>query len=212
MNIEIRELTIRFPGMPRPLLEIPSRQVGRGAALLVRGASGCGKTSLLHTITGLLRPHAGEVLLDDQSLSSLSERRRAHLRRHRIGVIFQRLNLLEHLTARENVRLGKPGVTAANADSALERLGLGDARTRPGYQLSLGEQQRVAVARVLAARPALILADEPTSALDDHNAEAVMDALFGERERGATLIVATHDERIVDRFPEAWRIEEGQVR
>lgn len=212
MRIELRDLTIRFPGMPHPLLEVPERVVESGEALLIRGASGSGKTSLLHTLTGLLRPHAGEVLLDGEPLSRLREGARARLRRHRIGVVFQRLNLLEHLSACENVRLGRPGVRAADAERALARLGLGDAANRPGHELSLGEQQRVAIARVLAAGPQLILADEPTSALDDANAESVMEALFAERDRGATLIVATHDARIVPRFATCWHVAEGGIR
>lgn len=212
MDVFVKDLVIRFPGMEKPLLEIPEATVKSGERLLIRGASGSGKTSFLHTLTGLLDPAAGDVRLGGKWIARLNERQRCALRRESVGFIFQRLNLLEHLTAVENVQLGVPGksVTREAAVRALDRVGMARHADSLAFHLSLGEQQRVAVARVLAASPGLIIADEPTSSLDQTNAERVMDALF-EAARGGTLLVATHDDRIKSRFARAWTVEGGRL-
>ena len=139
--------------------------------------------------------------LGPHALRALSDEARCHLRRKHVGIVFQKLNLLDHLTACENVLLALPPAPAsmAVALSALERLGLKDLAHTSSAAMSLGEQQRVAVARVVASRPDIILADEPTSSLDQINADAVMQALFDVSE-GRTLVVVSHDRRIQKRF------------
>lgn len=213
MEIEIDSLVVQPPGTQAPLLRVPSRVVPSGRRLALRGESGSGKTTFLHTLAGLLPAASGGVRLGDTWLRTLDEDRRCSLRRGRVGLVFQRINLIEHFSVWENLRLGSPGkpVRRDRAAAALESVGMTGSLDRIAWTLSLGQQQRVAVARVLVAEPALVLADEPTSALDDESAEKVVDALLRFAAGGRTLLVATHDRRIFDRFDETWSIEQGVV-
>jgi putative ABC transport system ATP-binding protein len=223
MNITLSNIVLQFHGMKEPLLETGTHQLDTGTRLLIRGGSGTGKTSLLHVMAGLLDPYRGSAAIDDRSMNTLSEGARCKLRRENIGFIFQKLNILGHLTAAENVMLSRPGrsISRKQAIEALERVGVDSLADQQAHFLSLGEQQRVAVARVVVSRPPVILADEPTSSLDDRNAERVMDTLFeviqggGEpssksKPRGI-LIVATHDARIRPRFEQQWELKEGRI-
>ena len=194
------------------VLALPHLQIERGEHHLLLGGSGSGKTTLLHVLAGLLRPDAGTVALDGQDLYSLSETARDRVRGRRIGLVFQQLHLVGALTAGQNLLLAssmaglKPDRDRARA--LLDRLGIGDKDSALPDQLSQGQRQRVAVARALMNRPALLFADEPTSALDDQSAAATIDLLLEEADReGATLVVATHDSRITDRF--AHRLDLG---
>lgn len=201
MDIRLSNIEVRLPSSGRLLFRIGAYGVASGARVLVEGASGLGKTTLLHLIAGLFLPDSGEVHVGPHVVHALSDEARCRLRRRHIGLIFQRLNLLDHLTACENVLLGLPPgrSSTAIARAALERLGMTSLAHARSASLSLGEQQRVAVARVVAARPDVILADEPTSSLDRANADAVMDALF-ETAAGRTLVVVSHDQRLRSRF------------
>ena len=201
MEIRLERIQVRLPPGDRLLFRIGAYHVSSGARVLIEGASGLGKTTLLHMVAGLFLPSAGEVHLGPHALSALSDEARCRLRRKHVGIVFQKLNLLDHLTACENVLLALPSAPASTAMAlaALERLGLRELAHTPGAALSLGEQQRVAVARVVASRPDIILADEPTSSLDQVNADAVMQALFDISE-GRTLVVVSHDRRIQNRF------------
>jgi putative ABC transport system ATP-binding protein len=200
MGISLKEISVFLPRKEKPLFEIAKLELATGSKTLIRGSSGRGKTTLLHLIAGLFLPPTGEITIGETELHRLHEGERSDFRRRNIGIIFQRLNLLEQLTARENVLLGLPG--GANPDSALtalEKLKVADKAEVLTAKLSLGEQQRVAVARVLAAAPAVILADEPTSSLDAENAELVRKNLF-EAAQGKTLVVVSHDERLAKGF------------
>ena len=214
MDLRIRNLVIQFPGMSKPLLEIEDRAISPGSRLLIRGPSGTGKTSLLHIMAGLLDPHRGEVAVNGTQVGRLSEGERCAWRRESVGLVFQRLNLLGHLTALENVLLGSPGASGSRekALAALKRLGVDQLVHTLAYNLSLGEQQRVAVARVTARAPRLILADEPTSSLDAANAQSVVEALLETAGKNGTLIVATHDDRVQSHFSEIWTLEGGRIR
>jgi len=213
MDIELKDIQVKFPGQAEPLLEIANAKLDSGARLLLRGASGSGKTTLLHMITGLQRPTRGDIRLDTQWLGPLGEGALCNLRRDAIGFVFQRLNILDHLTATENVQLGSAGrpLPRTQAVRALKLLNMESHADKLAYQLSLGEQQRVAVARVLALSPRLIIADEPTASLDEANAHRVLDALFEACTTKTTLIVATHDERITGRFEQQWTVEDRSV-
>jgi ABC-type lipoprotein export system ATPase subunit len=204
---------VRLPGRPQPLFAIAALKVPAGSRILIRGPSGTGKTTLLHLLAGQFPPDEGEILLGGRDFSALGGDDRRRLRRDHFGIIFQRMNLIGHLDAAENVGLafapGSPSV-AAKALEALRRMGLEGALRRRCATLSPGEQQRVAVARVLARSPDIVLADEPTSSLDGRNAEAVMEALC-EASAGKTLVVVSHDGRI-DRFFEDARDFEKLVR
>jgi putative ABC transport system ATP-binding protein len=213
LEIRLAALQIQFPKMPEPLLRIRERRIRSGARLLIRGPSGAGKTTLLHVVAGLMDPQQGAAYVDGISRSRMDEGQRCRWRRLEVGVVFQRLNLLGHLTALENVMLATEGGEAARerACAALDRLGLYEIRERLAHRLSLGERQRVAVARVVAREPGLVLADEPTSSLDEFNAQRVMKALRETTDGRGTLIVTTHDTRIEHHFDEVWTLEPGAL-
>lgn len=169
------------------------------------GPSGCGKTTLLSVLAGLLRPSDGTVRIEGQDFYSLPPSTRDRLRGQNFGFVFQTLHLLPSLTLAQNVALAadmagvkpEPG----RLDALLNSLGLTDRSHRKPNALSQGEQQRAAIARAVLLRPRIIVADEPTSALDDANAMAVMDLLEQQaQDTGAALLIATHDNRIKDRF------------
>ncbi|MCA9434923.1 MAG: ATP-binding cassette domain-containing protein [Candidatus Omnitrophica bacterium] len=214
LNIHLSSIRVQFEGMKKPLLQIDDQRAPSGSHLLIRGPSGAGKTTLLHLLAGLLDPQEGAIDIGGNPLHRLSENEKCAWRRNHVGLVFQKLNLLGHLTALENVLLGSPGkgLNREKATAALERLGVHHLADKLAYQLSLGEQQRVAVARVVARKPPLILADEPTSSLDEANAGLVMDVLFETKGHEGTLIVATHDDRVAGRFEKTWRLANGVIR
>lgn len=201
MDVTLENIRMDIAPGPRTLFRFDSLRVRAGERLAIFGPSGVGKTTLLEIIAGLLVPSAGRVIAGGRDLGRMDARERCLLRRYQIGIVFQRLNLIGYLTAGENVLLplspGKASTLASHV--AMRRLGIADKYELRVARLSPGEQQRVAVARVLAGGYPLILADEPTSSLDERNADAVIDALF-EAGRGSTLVVVSHDKRIRARF------------
>ncbi|MEV5330348.1 ABC transporter ATP-binding protein [Nonomuraea sp. N2-4H] len=182
-----------------------SLEIRAGEAVAVMGPSGCGKSTLLNLIAGLDRPSSGRVVVHGEDLGAMNETGLALFRRRRVGMIFQFFNLIDDLSALDNVALAAQltGTTAAQARrralDLLDELGIaGRARMYPAV-LSGGERQRVAVARALMNRPAVLLADEPTGALDSHSGEQVMDLLLDLHQIGQTLLLVTHDERLAER-------------
>jgi putative ABC transport system ATP-binding protein len=186
-------------------LDRVSLEVRAGEAVAVMGPSGCGKSTLLNMIAALDRPTSGTVVVGGEDLGRLNETGRALFRRRRIGMIFQFFNLLDDLTAVDNVALaaqllGTPARQArSRAMELLDELGVADRRNVYPAALSGGERQRVAVARALMNRPALLLADEPTGALDSRAGEQVMDLLLDLNQIGQTLLLVTHDARLATR-------------
>ncbi|NBX24883.1 MAG: ATP-binding cassette domain-containing protein [Planctomycetes bacterium] len=188
-------------------IELPSLEVAAGERVLLAGPSGCGKSTLLWLIAGLIRAEAGEILVAGDRIDAMGESDRDRVRARRIGMVFQTHQLLPAFTAIENVSMA---LLAANeperlhASRSRELLGaLGvdrpDARVS---ELSVGQQQRVAVARAVACRPALVLADEPTASLDPAHADATMTLLeHACRSTGAALLCASHDPAMQARFP-----------
>jgi putative ABC transport system ATP-binding protein len=176
----------------------------RGANLVIKGGeiialygkSGSGKTTLLNILAGLDRPTSGRVSIEGNDLESMGEKGKTDLRRHRLGFVFQFFNLLPTLTAFENVFLSLELAGRPDPDLALQALDSVDLKakaTRYPHELSGGEQQRVAIARALVKEPAIILADEPTGNLDLRTGEQILALLTRRcRERGTTLIMATH--------------------
>ena len=195
-------------GSGRPLFSIRDLKIPQGSHLLIQGASGRGKTTLLHLIAGLFHPLEGEVQVGDQILGKLNDDARCDLRKSTIGLVFQKLNLIDHMTVEENVRLSLPNPKDQTAiDEALAKVNLIGRNHERCAHMSVGEQQRVAIARVLAQRPQIILADEPTSSLDDVNGQAVLEALkLAAKEK--TLIVVSHDHRLTSKFDRVIQFEE----
>ena len=192
--------------------------IERGGFVALRGASGAGKSTLLHLLGGLDLPNAGEILFDSTDLRALSPDALAQWRNRRVGFIFQAYHLLPELSALENVmlpaRLARvaPAEAARRAGQLLERVGLGQRVEHRPYELSGGEQQRVAIARSLVNAPDLILADEPTGNLDSHTGEEIIQLLEALRaERQATFVMATHDARIAARAQRVMELADGQL-
>jgi lipoprotein-releasing system ATP-binding protein len=193
--------------------------VDRGEMVAIVGASGVGKSTLLHVLGGLDAVDAGRVTIGDIDLSSLSDAALVAFRNRHVGFVFQFHHLLPEFTALENaempMRIARtaPAERTARATDLLQRVGLGHRLDhRPGT-LSGGEQQRVAIARALVMQPDLLLADEPTGDLDEHTAET-LHALLREmhRERGLTSIIATHNPRLAAACDRVLRLEAGRLR
>ena len=206
--IRIRDLEFRYPD-GEFVLRVPQLTVKRGAAVAITGASGCGKTTLLHLVAGIRAPLSGSVVVGDVELASLADSARRAMRVRSIGLVFQAFELLDHLNVLDNVLLPyriSPALTLDRAarDRAVELLcsvGVGDRLRRFADRLSHGERQRVAVCRALLPRPGLVLADEPTGNLDPANKEHVLDILFDHVKRNSTtLVVVTHDHELLPRF------------
>lgn len=188
-----------------------------GDSVAIMGPSGCGKTTLLHLLGILDRPSAGTVLFEGVDPWQTGRDARAALRLRRIGFVFQQSNLMPFLSARDNVSLpawrlcGDRQKALEQADALLEKFGLVARSRTPGGELSLGEAQRVAVARALINRPALILADEPTGSLDSASTEAVLGALHEVVRDGTTLLVATHDLRVAATLRRIVHLRDGTI-
>lgn len=207
MLLDITDLQKSFssPDGERTLIvDVPRFTLAAGEQVAVRGASGSGKTTFLNLIAGILQADTGTITLDGNEMTKLSESGRDRVRAKTIGYVFQNFNLLQGYTAHENVMLGMlfgPGVDSARARGLLERVGLSHRINYRPSQLSIGQQQRVAVARALANKPKLVLADEPTGNLDQRHAGEAL-ALIREvcRENGAALLLVSHDPAILGLF------------
>jgi putative ABC transport system ATP-binding protein len=193
-------------------------RVHKGELLAVYGPSGSGKTTLLFLLGGFDKPTSGQILLDGVKISNMDEHRLSKIRQSTVGFVFQNYNLVEELTALENIKLtmmfeGKPEKEMRErAHELLDRLGLiGKERFHPSH-LSAGEQQRVAVARALANRPRIVLMDEPTGNLDQDNSRALMRVVTSvARDEGVTFVIATHNLEIVQGTPSRLYLRAGRV-
>ena len=200
------------------VLESLDLRINPGDSVAIIGPSGAGKSTLLSLLAGLDIPESGEILFRGEAFSGLSEDQRAAVRRGRIGFVFQSFQLLQGLTAVENVMLPLEltGMSVAQAKQRamkwLERVGLGARTHHRPRMLSGGEQQRVALARAFVNEPALLFADEPTGNLDRRTGESVSELLFElNQETGTTLILVTHDERLASRCQRILSLEDGTL-
>lgn len=224
--VTLDEVRFRWPGQTSDTVAIDELRLHAGEHLFVRGASGSGKTTLLSLLTGINAPTSGTIRLLGTDLFTLPPSRRDRFRADHLGVVFQQFNLLPYLTALENVtlsctfsrrksaRAGRTGGPEVTARSLLKALDLADRlHTSPVAELSVGQQQRAAVARALIGNPEILLADEPTSALDADNRERFLQLLFQEVEsHGCTLIFVSHDAELAGRFSRFIELSAGDPR
>ena len=193
-------------------LDIPT-----GDFISLVGPSGSGKSTLLLMLGGMLSPTSGKVLIDEQSVYGLSANGRARFRKDKIGFVFQTFNLVPYLTALENVKIPlylagrKDADQSRQATAQLERVGLGDRLDHKPSELSVGQQQRVALARMLANDPSVILADEPTGNLDPETADQIIGFLEEFNREGRTIVMVTHDPRAAKRAKRTLRLAAGRI-
>lgn len=217
--IALQSVTKRFQhrGKPVTAMDNVSLEISKGDFVAIIGPSGSGKSTFLHLMGGMLSPTQGKVRIESESLYDLSSEKRAALRKQKMGFVFQTFNLVPYLTALENVQVPLvlaglvDGEQKQRAESLLGRLGLGDRLDHKPCELSVGQQQRVALARMLANDPALILADEPTGNLDPETAEHIMDFLGQLNREGRTIVMVTHDMRLAGRAKRALRLVNGTI-
>jgi putative ABC transport system ATP-binding protein len=209
-------LTLAGNAGPVEILKGITLDVPRGQTLGLVGPSGSGKSSLLMLMGGLERASSGSVTALGHDLTAMNEDGLARFRRGNMGVVFQSFHLIPTMTALENVAIplelaGKADAFAM-AEAELQAVGLGARLDHYPSQLSGGEQQRVALARAVVPRPSVLLADEPTGNLDGANGAAIMDLLFGLRDRyGATLVLVTHAQELASRCDRVVRLMDGRV-
>lgn len=186
-------------------LKFPDFSLSKGEQALILGQSGCGKTTLLHLLSGLLKPDSGEVDVENENISKMSGARLDNFRGANIGIVFQTPHFIEALTVKENLTLTQ---TLAGKSKDVDKvkgllvdLGVESKLNAKLNALSVGEKQRISIARALVNSPALILADEPTSALDDENCDAVLKLVREQaKKHNSTLLIVTHDNRLKDQF------------
>jgi ABC-type lipoprotein export system ATPase subunit len=200
-------------GRQLPILDIERFQVQAAEQLVLVGRSGCGKTTLLHIIAGIRTPDSGRVIMDGVDIARLSEQGRDRFRAAQIGYVFQTFNLLAPFTALENVLLGmtfaRGRKDTRRAHALLERVGLTHRANHKPQALSVGEQQRVAVARALANRPRLLLADEPTANVDPGNQDRIIELIRSTcAEEKIALVMVTHSTEVAAQFPRVEKLEE----
>ena len=215
MIIDLKNVGFCWPNQEEPTLSIASMQVQKGEHVFLHGASGSGKTTLLNLLTGINTPQSGQVEMLGLDVAQLSEAKRDRFRADHLGVIFQQFNLLPYLSVIDNVLLScyfskhrqqKAENTVGSATESAKQLLLDMEISEKQLNsevssLSMGQQQRVAVARALIGQPEIIIADEPTSALDTDNRDRFLDLLFSESDKyGSTLLFVSHDSHIQQRF------------
>jgi putative ABC transport system ATP-binding protein len=201
-----------------PVLRGVTMDIAEGEFVAIMGPSGCGKSTLLHLLGGLLSPTSGDILIDGENLSKVSDAKRTDIRRRKIGFVFQRFNLFPTLSAEGNLKLAErihSGGGAANSDRRREVLRLlkleGKMHHKP-LELSGGEQQRVALARAIVNSPAIILADEPTGNLDTENSKVVLDMFRELNDKfNQTIIMITHNPEAAEACSRTIRMLDGRI-
>ncbi len=214
--LEIRDLKKSYAepsGNALAIIDIPRLDIGVGEQVVLRGESGGGKTTLLHLISGLVTADSGSIKLDGMELNKFSESARDRIRADKMGYVFQTFNLLAGFTALENVRLGmtfaRKKMNLERAKELMSRVGLADRMNYMPNQLSVGQQQRVAVARALANKPRLLLADEPTANVDPANQDRIIELIQEVcREDIVAILLVTHSDEISKRFERVERLEQ----
>lgn len=213
--IQFQEVEFFYP-QNRLHLSIPDFQMETGEHSVIIGPSGAGKTTFLHLVSGILKPHRGRIQVDQFEVSKASERESRNFRISRIGFIFQNFELIDYLTVEENIlfpyyinhSLQKTEAVLRHGKNLMQHLQLAHRQEMLPKQLSQGERQRVCIARALVTTPPLVIADEPTGNLDPESAKRVMDTIQQIcREQNATLLMVTHDYSLLPRFSKVYPIE-----
>jgi putative ABC transport system ATP-binding protein len=217
LKMEHVSKTYKHRGQLVAALNDATVHIPRGDFVSVVGPSGSGKSTLLLMLGGMLSPTQGRVLLEDQSVYDLHPNDRARLRRRKVGFVFQTFNLVTYLSALENVQIplflakADKNSQEERAVALLNRVGLGDRLHHKPCELSVGQQQRVALARMLANDPAVILADEPTGNLDPETSRQIIDFLEEFNQEGRTIVMVTHDPRAAGRAKRLLKLSNGSV-
>ncbi|MEM8582639.1 MAG: ATP-binding cassette domain-containing protein [Bacteroidota bacterium] len=193
--VQTNKLSYRYPGSEP--IHFPNLRIEAGHALLIRGESGCGKTTLLHLLAGLRKPTSGEVIIDDQKISDFPTPQLDQYRGQHIGIVYQQSYFIQSLNMLDNLLISPFADGKSGAKAIAKRLMIDGLLSRYPNQLSVGQQQRASIARAVMNKPKVILADEPTSALDNKNCSQVINLLLEEASKNeAALIVVTHDDRL----------------
>lgn len=193
--IKIKELSYQYPN--GPLIQFPDFEVSAGDSLLVFGESGCGKTTLLHLLAGLLKPTTGEIWVNNTLLSQMDNSQMDQFRGEHIGLVYQKNYFIESLSILDNLIISPYCTKKGRIKTIAKRLGILDTLNRYPKQLSVGQRQRASIGRAVMNLPQLLLADEPTSALDYKNCMNVVALLLDEAlANNAALVIVTHDDRL----------------
>jgi len=204
-------------GQPIYALRDLNEDIGSGEYVAIVGPSGSGKSTLLNVIGCLLRPSKGAYLFNGEDVSQFDDQALSHVRQHQIGFIFQSFHLVPRLTALGNVALpmvfaGIPSSERqSRAQEALDAVGLSDRADHRPNQLSVGQRQRVVIARAIIMQPLLLLADEPTGNLDTHSGQQIMELLESLNAKGLTMLVVTHDPKVARRANRVIVLADGQI-
>jgi putative ABC transport system ATP-binding protein len=217
--IETRDLRkiYRVGQVDVPALRGVDLKVARGEFISIVGPSGSGKSTLFHIIGGLTPPTSGQVSVDGQDLSALSDAGRTRLRKRTVGFVFQKFNLLPNLTARDNIAVarhlgGADGKPSPEFEEILRLLGIAQRLDHKPNALSGGEQQRIAIARAIVNHPAILLADEPTGNLDTENSKAVLEVLRDLNKRlGQTILMITHNPEAAAYGDQIVQMRDGRI-
>ena len=215
LSIKNLSKSYRYADARQSVLDQLEFDMAASTSVALLGESGSGKSTLLHLIAGLDRPDSGEIMFAGEALHSASESSLAALRRSQLSLVFQQFHLISTLTVLDNIRFQAAlcqRLDAGYEAELIERLGLGDQTGKYPYQLSRGQQQRVAIARSLLHKPALVLADEPTGNLDENSSREVM-ALFSElvRQAGSSLLMVTHSHAMAEFMDRRVRLHNGKL-
>ncbi len=217
LKMENVSKSYRHRGQTVAALDDASIHIPKGDFVSVVGPSGSGKSTLLLMLGGMLSPSTGRVLIEDQSIYNLTSDTRARLRKKYIGFVFQTFNLIPYLTALENVQVPmflarvNEDTQRERAVALLERVGLADRIEHKPSELSVGQQQRVALARMLANDPAVILADEPTGNLDPETSQQIIGFFEEFNEEGRTIVMVTHDPKAAERAKRTLKLGNGKI-
>lgn len=206
--ISLTKLVYRYDLDQEPVVNIPQWQVPQGQHVFLRGESGSGKSTLIHLLAGLHSPTSGKVVINGCDLTNQTVQKRDRFRAKNIGLVYQQFNLIPYLSVLDNILLASHFSGSLNKETSLEAQQLlvkmnlpSELHNRDARNLSIGQQQRVAIVRAMINKPALVLVDEPTSALDSKNRDRFMELLFELiNEYKATLVFVSHDEQLAKKF------------